>query len=593
MSLVKRRKLWLGVIPVLIAGHVTLGSAAFASGACELSGEGTAASPWLVSSADDFRKVGRLGCTTDAGDHYRQTADFSLENGPNADGSSDSLPGFNSDVFSGVYDGNYYTITLEGAWGEATNKGEQGAFGSYLNGTVQRLKLAGTYVSTSEWSNPLVWQVRDGGVVSEVSSSVDVISQQNGLAYVGGLVGSLLRGSLMEYVSVTGNLEWMPAGTPSNTDRYMGGLAAAAGQANGAQGTTGSRGVEIRDSYSASTMTWPQANRCRVMAGGIIGNTGTVSGDIFVVRTYSSSQPATGEIAVRCTSPVAWNPYGGLFGRVDRSRYFSVSGQTSVIYPVSAFWATDIIPTPESGTVTKTAVGGLEGTPSIAEYFAEYSDRLPIAAGLSSAMLRDITSFQSFGKVGEDIPDGAADLPVASSATISYASDDLYQDKSAEIRLQPQSFRWAIEPNTSPFIASQYGTPVFGFDDGPNSLSRTLYADTTTPRGESRIASAVTGYPALGRVWEICEDANDGFPVLVWEGYCVGDGSAGSSGGGSGSSRSSSTNTADTLGASVDQGQHLAATGVNSTQSIGLALFAGGLVLIGWVMAYARRKRCA
>ena len=582
--MVKSRKMWFGLIPLLVAGHLTVGSAAVASGGCELGGEGTAASPWLVGSADDFRKIGRGDCSTDSANYYRQTADFSLEDGPSDDGSKDSLPGFINDVFSGVYDGDYYTITLAGVWGDSTDKAVQGVFGSYLDGTVRRLNLAGDYVSTAEWSNPLVWEVREGGVISEVSSSVGVVAEGNAQVLVSGLVGKLMRGSLVEYVAVTGSLEWRPGNPNTTSERYFGGLAVSAGQANGAQGATGSRSVEVRDSYSASTMTWPQANRCKIMAGGLLGLTNQIGGDIFVVRSYSASRPATGDIATVCPGN-NWNPFGGLFGRVDDPRRFDGVGQTSRIYPVSTFWSTDVVPAPESGTVTVTAVGGLQ-SPS---FFSHYADRLPLAAGLSSTLLRDITTYQSFGQTSQPLPDGEAELPVASSTPISYASDNLYEDKSAAIRQQPESFRWAIESSATPFIASQYATPAFGFQDGPNFLSRTLFGDTTIERGESRIASGATGYPSLGRVWEICEDTNDGFPVLVWEGYC-GDGESGAV------SEGPDSETAETVisvGLETDQEQQLAATGVNPLHTTALALLAGGLLSIGWLMTLARRPRVA
>jgi hypothetical protein len=99
--------------------------------------------------------------------------------------------------------------------------------------------------------------------------------------------------------------------------------------------------------------------------------------------------------------------------------------------------------------------------------------------------------------------------------------------------LSEQDYRWAIEAGSvGTFVPSSYS-------DESEFSSRELFTDTTVPqsyrvRGAGNLlvhggadAETVTGYPSLGRVWEICANENNGFPVLVWEERtCSGGGAA-------------------------------------------------------------------
>jgi hypothetical protein len=99
--------------------------------------------------------------------------------------------------------------------------------------------------------------------------------------------------------------------------------------------------------------------------------------------------------------------------------------------------------------------------------------------------------------------------------------------------LAEQDYRWAIEAGSvGTFVPSSYV-------DESDFLTRALFTDTTVEK-EYRVRGAgdlfvhggadsetVTGYPSLGRVWEICANENNGFPVLVWEERtCSGGGTA-------------------------------------------------------------------
>jgi hypothetical protein len=113
------------------------------------------------------------------------------------------------------------------------------------------------------------------------------------------------------------------------------------------------------------------------------------------------------------------------------------------------------------------------------------------------------------------------------------AESDLLVANSALGDLSEQDYRWAIEAGSvGTFVPSSYSNES-------EFSSRELFTDTTVPqsyrvRGAGDLlvhggadSEIVTGYPSLGRVWEICTNENNGFPVLVWEERtCSGGGSA-------------------------------------------------------------------
>lgn len=135
-------------------------------------------------------------------------------------------------------------------------------------------------------------------------------------------------------------------------------------------------------------------------------------------------------------------------------------------------------------------------------------DFLPEAPGLSASVLRTLSTYQSReSSTTSGQPSGDSDLSdLASTGT-----------------LAGQDYRWAIEGgNVQTFVPSGYGTPS-------NFLTRTRFSDTsislsyrTKGAGDLNVhggsdARTVTGYPPLGRVWEICANSNNGYPFLVWE----------------------------------------------------------------------------
>jgi hypothetical protein len=147
-------------------------------------------------------------------------------------------------------------------------------------------------------------------------------------------------------------------------------------------------------------------------------------------------------------------------------------------------------------------------------------EALPESPGLSASFLTTLSTYQSEEGEQPGEPSGISDLLVANSSI-----GDLSE----------QDYRWAIEAGSvGTFVPSFYG--FFGESD---FSTRELFTDTTVQqsyrvRGAGDLlvhggadAETVTGYPSLGRVWEICTNENNGFPVLVWEERtCSGGGTA-------------------------------------------------------------------
>lgn len=553
------------------AADCSLGTAVGASGT-----PGSAENPWLVKDDADFQIIGEGGCSLSG--HYRQTADIRLTN---------ATPDKVRDGFSGSYDGDFYTLTLAGTWSDGSVR-VLGVFGSNISGTVKKLHLAGDYKpSNEEVGSPLAFIIGSGGVVSQVRSTVNVtVIKNSGSIKLSGLVSRLDQGALMEYSSATGVLSWDPTVPPSLPSspgpyQYYAGLVTDVG---GGSGGSGTRSVEIRDSYSRVTVKWPSDARCKAYFGGIIGNTGTVASDVYLVRTYSASQidPTTNTSSDGCSSPPA---IGGLFGRSDSSRRLADPHDSppTYVYSVSSFWAKDLI-----GNVSNSI--GSPAAGSTDQY--DVSSLLPRAVGLTSDYLKSISTYQSKGTAPTGIPNVSANLAVGSS-TGAYTTN-------GTLNTNEQTYRWAIESGSvRAFVPPTYPTPqptppttaffnrtVFNpLQSGATMLGRGGTLETTTDT-----------IPALGRVWEICAESNGGFPVLVWEeencgGNEVsggGDGSGDGNGGGKGSGHGNGGG--EGASGSASNQPELAATGTSPTAAVLVTLMATAMTALG-LLVYRRSRK--
>lgn len=570
------------VITVVGTGAFTVTSAGASDTAqsfwvdtCSLTGVGLESSPWQVGTLSNFQTIGDGGCLGSG--HYKQTAPITLTN------VSDRVPSF-----SGVYDGDFYTITLggsgAGSWTGHTSS--EGVFGLNLAGTVKKLYLAGDYVTSSWRGSPLVTSVRRGGLVSQVHSSVNVTVTGNlDTVYISGLVRTLGRGAIMEYSSASGTLTWLPASV-GGVEHYYGGLVADAGNDLDSIGRDNPRGTEIRDSYSTVTVSWPVAGKCRAYFGGVVGYVPTVAGDVYVVRSYSASSISSASVAGAACSGSIQTSVGGLIGRSDISRNLAsvLPAAPSYTYLVSSFWAKDLI----GGA--STSIGFQQGSASNQTASNQYVGGLPRGVGLDSSLLKDIRTFESREGATAGLPSNSSDLPIASS--LGTKSTD------GTLTTNAATHRWGIEPgNQVAFIPADYS-------DSQDFLTRTLLTDITVSRSMAgrqnpNLEGPVTNYPHLGRIWEICSGENNGFPVLVWEGRTCGGAAGAAYAGvpsadplpsGEGSGGSGDAGSGGSSGVTGAQQPALAATGPNDSQSLFLLASSGILLLLGGVAFWVRQR---
>ena len=476
---------------------------------CTLAGSGTEGDPWLVGTSADFQKLGDVACTKSG--FYRQTANITLST-PSSD-----IPSTHpiSAGFSGTYDGDFYTITLSGGWGDGTYNGSGGIFGSNISGTVKKLRLTGNLKTSSFWGQPLVSNVNSGGLVSQVSSDVNVTVTGNlDTVKIGGLVERLARGATIEYSNASGTLSWEPSSGSLSRSTIFGGLAVSAAMDQNSLGNGGSRSTEIRDSYSSVTFKWPDGAQCNgpngATVGGLVGLQTTAAGDLYLVRSYSTAKFGAGVITSNtgCAYAAFYPAVGGLIGRSDTLKY--LAGGTpqipAYIYFVSSFWAKDLLDNQQNsiGYPKRGSTG-------------QYVNTLPGAVGLESAALKNIATYLSYEGSTPGFPGTSADLPIGSSSGTYPTGGTPVSDDS--------TYRWAMEEgNQTTFVPAEY-TNITNF------TTRGLIADNTVSRsmagqGSASLEGPVQNYPHLGRVWEICSADNSGFPVLVWERKC-GSASAG------------------------------------------------------------------
>ena len=522
---------------VFVATSVLLPANPAVAAVCSLPGSGTSSDPWLVASASDFQKVGDSPCL--ASDYYKQSADITL-----VSPSSDLVP----NGFAGTYDGDLYSINLSGGWSDGTYTQPYGLFGTNISGTIKKLRLTGEYKTSSYWGQPLALTIKSGGLISQVSSDVNVTVTGNAdTIKLTGMVQRLARGATMEYSRSSGILSWEPS-TSGSRYSYFGGLVLEIGLDENQLGASNPRKVELRDSYSSVTFKFPDNQRCQVTAGGLAGMQPTVSGDVYIVRSYSASKFAAGTNLTACGS--IYPAVGGLIGRSDPGKYASASNDTTYTFLVSSYWAKDLI-------------GGSNysiGYPKTGDT-NQFVSSLPRGVGLDSSYLKTVSTFQSKESSTPGLPDSNANLAIDSS-TGTYSTDGTLDANEA-------SYRWAIENgNVETFIPPTY-TSLGSF------LTRVKFADTSISQSMSGrgqvLEGPVTNYPELGRVWEICGTENGGFPVLVWEEKCKPVSS----------SAATEANATSSSAKSYSNNAQLAATGNSRSSNLVLTVFAISLTFIG------------
>lgn len=509
--------------------------------ACSLPGSGISTDPWLVATLADFVKVGEESTTAgqtscSLSGSYLQTANIA---NVDTDVSGTRVSG---GVFTGIYDGDHYNIAFYSGGATAVFEGRDPLFSTLgPGGVIRRLSLSGNIRSDGTESASLVRELY-GGTISEVRSSVLIQVDDDNDAVIGGLVarsGGVDQNGLIIYSKFDGRIEWLESISGARQEGpVIGGLV---GMAQGTGFT------EIRDSYSRATISFNSGGltpnvgsthrAAAVFAGGLVGSDGSteideanndtttfnsnnrthVASSLSVIRSYFAGSFANTCVgsAAQCNTDSPSHVFtGGLIG-VSEGR--NDNGDRMV----SSFWLSTSATNSMGGILATVADPLVYGAAQPPDYSGS-SPFLPVAAGLSAANLQTLSTFQTSElqtPSNSGLPGGAEILQAESLEATVTNTTRIPSD---------QDHRWAIEPgNQVGFVATDYR-------DVANFASRKLFPDpvlaaTYRTRG---VVETVSNYPRLGRVWEICANENNGFPVLVWEQRdCAGPGGSGDSGG--------------------------------------------------------------
>ena len=550
--------------------------------ACSLSGSGIDSDPWRVGSQADFQKVGLESNTLGAqscslAGYYLQTADLTgaeqLDDYLNDRVAVDVSPATVSSPFTGTYDGDHYRISLGGTnssgWNYDSASSQRHPLFQAVSGTIKKVRVSGNIVSNGVMTAGLVGHLINGGIVSEVSSSVNIESTAwdgSGGPFIGGIVARTgAGGALIQYSKSTAVIDWNPPDNALLGNIYIGGIIGLVGpppvSSPAGPGTSYGAAVrEVRDSYSSAVITidttsvnHPTRQETSINVGGILG--AQLVDPARFIRAYSVASASDA-----CTANCASSSSGGTL---------QAGAITPTLVSQNVFAALYFLPT----GLFQEAVG--TSSVGVNDYTA---GGFPAAVPASASTLKTMTTYQS--------------KESAASAGDPSGLADLSSDPATDAGTFESDYRWAIEPITAQtFVPSNYSQTG---DAGGTSVeiadysNRVVYSDTTATK-EYRVlrggvlsahggveAATVVNYPALGRVWDICDD----YPTLVWEenNSCTG------SGGSSSSSSSSSSASSKPGGLSDSEYAEFLASGLTLEQFLAARLAAtgpNGALLVG------------
>lgn len=172
---------------------------------CDLSGSGTAGSPWLITSQADLLEIGIGDCIST----YNQSQYYKLANDIGLTGNWTPIELYTSYPIVSYFDGDGHTIYGLQVSGSSNNAG---LFSNLRSATVNNLNIMGTSISGGNFVGALA-----GNVVESTVSNVRVHMSGgvSGLQLVGGVIGKA-------YASSISNIAYYSEGTVSGTS-YCGG----------------------------------------------------------------------------------------------------------------------------------------------------------------------------------------------------------------------------------------------------------------------------------------------------------------------------------------------------------------------------------
>ncbi|MFB9754113.1 cadherin-like beta sandwich domain-containing protein [Paenibacillus hodogayensis] len=294
-------------------------------------GEGTAASPYLIATADQLNEV-----RNDYQKVFRLTADIDLSSYASADGGE----GWKPIYFEGVLDGNGHSIT--GLTIRRPNEDIIGLFQYIYLGSVSNLKLVQAAVTGRDKVGMLVgWH--SSGTVTNVSASGTVSGRDS----VGGLIGYVTYGSVSMSGSIAavagsgsaiGGLIGLNEGGTVDTS-YAEGNVQGSSTVGGLVGSDRNSG-KVSNSYATGQVTSVQAS-----AGGLIGKTqsGTYKNNYATGKVTGGS--AVGGLVGTKTSGTFTNSYwnkttSGMNSGVGSGTATGITGYTTDTMKLSASYNT-------------------------------------------------------------------------------------------------------------------------------------------------------------------------------------------------------------------------------------------------------------
>lgn len=146
----------------------------------ELTGSGTAESPYLIGTEADLREFATLATADDCELCVKLTSDIELTSAWTSIKSQ-----YISTAYKGTFDGDGHTIknmTISGA-------GEQGFFGFVRGGTIKNLTIEGSVTSTSTQAGGIVGKLAFGTISNCSFKGTVTTSSSNSNGDAGGIVG--------------------------------------------------------------------------------------------------------------------------------------------------------------------------------------------------------------------------------------------------------------------------------------------------------------------------------------------------------------------------------------------------------------------
>ena len=157
-----------------------------------LSGEGTEASPYLITSTDDWNGLaGNVYLGETYSDEFLQLTDNITVNRMIGTGTTSTL--FDDYSFSGTFDGAGNTLTFD----YSTNVGNEGLIAPFRfvdGATIKNLVVDGTIVAANKYAAGIIGRVDGNTALTNCRSSVTINSSVAGEGCHGGLIGLIRSG---------------------------------------------------------------------------------------------------------------------------------------------------------------------------------------------------------------------------------------------------------------------------------------------------------------------------------------------------------------------------------------------------------------